>query len=343
MYCRNCGKEIPQDSNYCPKCGTQQIASNENVVDETNEIVNNTDSGLSKRENKSKIGCSSILVIVGLMGLSLLLKPLVKQCTRQQFEQHLKHVEETTGVLGTGSDRASYIIDEIKKEMPFNLPMLGDIERVYYGTGLIIMEFEINDSYNPLELDINNVGKNSETSKDFVMTEIQFMSDNLRKAMEDIANESFSLSFDLQLKSDSRSANIVLGPSEIKEALNREKEEETETMTLLLTAKAEKMFLPIEVDQYTSWIDTYLDRYALTYVYEVDDTNFDFDSIDKEKLRKQMKDLLIHSSNQMRKTIELCLLSARNIGYKYIGTSTKKEFSIYMSPTELLQIEIPNK
>jgi len=78
-------------------------------------------------------------------------------------------------------------------------------------------------------------------------------------------------------------------------------------------------------------------------VYEVDDTNFDFDSIDKEKLRKQMKDLLMHSSYQMRKTIELCLLSARNIGYKYIGTTTKKEFSIYMSPTELLQLEIPIK
>lgn len=343
MYCRKCGNEMPKDSNYCPNCGTPLIAVNESILDEQKEIANNTDSDLQKGNNKSKIGCSSMLVIIGLIGLSLLLKPLVKQCTRQQFEQHRKHIEETTGVLGTGSDRASYIIDEIKKEMPFNLPMLGDIERVYYGTGLIIMEFELNDSYNPLELDINNVGKNSKSSKDFVMTEIQFMSENLRKAMEDIANKSFSLSFDLRLKSNSRSANIILEPSEIKEALNRKREEETETMTLLLTAKAEKIFLPVEVDLYTSWIDISLDRYALTYVYEVDDTNFDFDSIDKEKLRKQMKDLLIHSSNQMRKTIELCLLSARNIGYKYIGTSTKKEFAIYMSPTELLQLEIPNK
>jgi len=143
--------------------------------------------------------------------------------------------------------------------MPFNLPMLGDIERVYYGTGLIIMEFELNDSYNPMELDINNVGRNSKTSKDFVMTEIQFMPDNLRKAMEDIANESFSLSFDLQLKLDSRSSNIVLEPSEIKEALKRENSEETETRTLLLTTKAERLFLPVKVDELTSWVDIYLD------------------------------------------------------------------------------------
>jgi len=115
MYCRKCGNEMPKDSNYCPNCGTPLIAVNESILDEQKEIANNTDSDLQKGNKKSKIGCSSMLVIIGLIGLSLLLKPLVKQCAKQQFQHKLKYTEETTGVLGTGSDRASYIIDEIKR------------------------------------------------------------------------------------------------------------------------------------------------------------------------------------------------------------------------------------
>ena len=115
MYCRKCGNEMPKDSNYCPNCGTPLIAVNESILDEQKEIANNTDSDLQKGNKKSKIGCSSMLVIIGLIGLSLLLKTLVKQCAKQQFQHKLKYTEETTGVLGTGSDRASYIIDEIKR------------------------------------------------------------------------------------------------------------------------------------------------------------------------------------------------------------------------------------
>lgn len=36
MYCKNCGKELPNDSNFCPKCGEKQ---NDNAVDKNVRIL----------------------------------------------------------------------------------------------------------------------------------------------------------------------------------------------------------------------------------------------------------------------------------------------------------------
>lgn len=37
MYCINCGKEIPNDSIFCPHCDTKQ---NRNIEEQINEVKN---------------------------------------------------------------------------------------------------------------------------------------------------------------------------------------------------------------------------------------------------------------------------------------------------------------
>lgn len=59
MYCRNCGKEIQEGSNYCPICGAKQNVSYEN------NNVNNT--------NDNKVLNQKCLIGICLSGISLLI------------------------------------------------------------------------------------------------------------------------------------------------------------------------------------------------------------------------------------------------------------------------------
>lgn len=338
MYCRNCGKEIPNDSNFCPNCGTE-IKANAEVLDNTKESEHNVENGVSKKANKN-VGCSTILVIVGFILLSQFFKPFIKQCSRQQ----IRRTQCPTGVFEAGSDRAERIIDGIKKEMPIKLEVLGTLNRVYYGTGLVIMDFEPDNILVPEGIDDNNVSVNSNASKQFVMAEIQNMPDNVRQLIKEVADESFSLSLEFRIRPSGHNITVTLDPSEILAALKKPNEKDKETMELLLRIKAEKMFLPFKVDPLTSLVDIGLDQYAMTYIYEVDDSNFDITSIDEKKFRQQIaQELLAATSFDKGSTVNLCVTSGRNIGYKFIGTCSKKEWLTFVNPTSALEVKPLNR
>jgi hypothetical protein len=213
MYCRNCGKEIPEDSNFCPNCGTE-TKTNTEVCDDTKGSEHNVENSVSKKANKN-VGCSTIIVIIGFILLSFLFKPFIKQCSRQQ----IRKAQETTGVFGAGSDRAERIIDGIRKEMPIKLEVLGTLNRVYYGTGLVIMDFEPDNISVPKDIDDNNASVNTNASKQFVMAEIQNMPDNLKQLIKDVADEKFSLSVEFRLRPEGQNTTVILEPSEILAAL----------------------------------------------------------------------------------------------------------------------------
>lgn len=245
---------------------------------------------------------------------------------------------DETGILGAGLDRAHYIIDEIDKLSPFSLEMLGEIRKTHFGMGMIIMEFEFSDIQNPLGLDLDYVYKNEDAAKEFIMTEIQGMPEELRKVMSDITKEQFSLSIGLSLTSGSKSANIRLEPHEIENALKRNTDIDKKTMSLMLISKAENMLLPVKVDQLTNWTGSQLSNRSFVYVYEVDDSVIDLNTIDRVKLKEQMISLYAHPQKPMERQIELCINTGRSIGYKYIGTQTNNSFIIELSSSELQRL-----
>lgn len=161
---------------------------------------------------------------------------------------------EETGVYGAGLDRARPIIKELNGLLPLSLEMLGKMKKANYGTGFIIIDFELSDNYNPLGLVLDYVYKNEDKAKEFIMTEIQAMPEKLRNIMNDIAKEDFSLSIEFTLSSGKQSAHVNLEPSEIEDALKRNTTIDSQTMSLMLIAKAENMLLPVKVDDFTNWV-----------------------------------------------------------------------------------------
>lgn len=338
MYCRNCGKEIPSESNFCPNCGTEIIANKEVVVNDIKECEQNTENSIPKKTNKH-LGCSTILVTVGFILLLSLLKPFIKQYSRQQ----IKKSQDATGVLGAGYDRAEHIIDGIKKEMPIKLEVLGTLSHVFYGTGLVIMEFEPDNTMIPMGIDDVNVSINTNASKQFVMAEIQNMPDNLKQLIKEVADERFSLSLGFRFSPNGQNTTVLLEPSDILKAVSGPKERDKETAELMLRIKAGKMFLPFRVDSLTSLVDISLDQYAMTYIYEIDDSQFDITSIDEEKFRHQIAQELFVTASDIGSTANLCMTSGRNIGYKFLGTYSKKEWLTFVNPISALEFKTLNK
>ena len=286
------------------------------------------------RKKSSNNGCLIVFGIILFAFLSIFVKPLFKSYLHYKAQERA----DETGILGAGLDRARYIIDEIDKLSPFSLEMLGEIRKTHFGMGMIIMEFEFSDIQNPLGLDLDYVYKNEDAAKEFIMTEIQGMPEGLRKVMSDIAKEQFSLSIGLSLTSGSKSANIRLEPYEIENALKRNTDMDSKTMSLMLISKAENMLLPVKVDQLTNWTSSQLSNNSFVYVYEVDDSAIDLNTIDRFKLKEQMISIYAHPQKPMERQIELCINTGRSIGYKYIGTQTNTSFTIELSPSELQNV-----
>ena len=286
------------------------------------------------RKKSSNNGCLIVFGIILFAFLSIFVKPLFKSYLHYKAQERA----DETGILGAGLDRARYIIDEIDKLSPFSLEMLGEIRKTHFGMGMIIMEFEFSDIQNPLGLDLDYVYKNEDAAKEFIMTEIQGMPEGLRKVMSDIAKEQFSLSIGLSLTSGSKSANIRLEPHEIENALKRNTDMDSKTMSLMLISKAENMLLPVKVDQLTNWTSSQLSNNSFVYVYEVDDSAIDLNTIDRFKLKEQMISKYAHPQKPMERQIELCINTGRSIGYKYIGTQTNTSFTIELSPSELQNV-----
>ena len=296
------------------------------------EVKPTTNEG--SRKKSSNNGCLIVFGIILFAFLSIFVKPLFKSYMHYKAQERA----DETGILGAGLDRARYIIDEIDKLSPFSLEMLGEIRKTHFGMGMIIMEFEFSDIQNPLGLDLDYVYKNEDAAKEFIMTEIQGMPEELRKVMSDITKEQFSWSIGLSLTSGSKSANIRLEPHEIENALKRNTDIDKKTMSLMLISKAENMLLPVKVDQSTNWTSSQLSNNSFVYVYEVDDSAIDLNTIDRFKLKEQMISIYAHPQKPMERQIELCINTGRSIGYKYIGTQTNTSFTIELSPSELQNV-----
>ena len=55
MYCQKCGKEIPNDSNLCPYCGTS--------------LKNQTENKPPKKKKGCLFGCLGFIIIIILFGV----------------------------------------------------------------------------------------------------------------------------------------------------------------------------------------------------------------------------------------------------------------------------------
>ena len=79
MYCRKCGKDLMEDSEFCPKCGTR-------VENDEAEIKNGTTTTMSTQKNVS-------VVLLLLANLAVVFMPFYKMLGRETYKNNYSFVD----------------------------------------------------------------------------------------------------------------------------------------------------------------------------------------------------------------------------------------------------------
>lgn len=222
MYCKHCRKEIADGSKFCNHCGEKQdiqepvqvesVESSSVCCDEVQHTVEEKQKETTKESQppKKKIGCFTIcLILATIVVTNWFIRPMAKLHMRQR----MNHQVEASGVYGAGLDRAEPIMDKLRKETPSALGFLGELQKVSYGIGTIIMEFKKADYEN---------SPSGNAARQYVIAEIQAMPNSLKKVMREIVEEDFSLSIEIRPYETTTSGYTLvnLSPYELGKALN---------------------------------------------------------------------------------------------------------------------------
>lgn len=117
MYCRNCGNELPDNSNYCPNCGSaQQVDSSSNTPD-NNESSSNTNSVIRRIFVKKIFIGSIVSFLFGAIGLIAIFFP-------SAFDLEKSNIAEFSKEIKTPSDAKTlydFLIKNDKKIVKLEL------------------------------------------------------------------------------------------------------------------------------------------------------------------------------------------------------------------------------
>ena len=87
MYCRNCGKELPDGSHYCPNCGfSQQVTSSSNTSND-NESPSNMNNVINKIFVKKIFIGSVVSFVFGTIGLIAIFFPSVFNLEKSNIDE----------------------------------------------------------------------------------------------------------------------------------------------------------------------------------------------------------------------------------------------------------------
>lgn len=103
-----------------------------------------------------------------------------------------------------------------------------------------------------------------------------------------------------------------------------------------------KAVLPMPLDSVTNMVDVVLDKEYLTYVYNIDEANFDISKLEHEPTFKEtiaygITQQFAGNSSAGELFKKLCL-SGRGLCYRYVGSKTGKNIDIAFTNTQLLQM-----
>ena len=244
------------------------------------------------------------------------------------------------GIFGCGSNRTpenkvvADAMTSLRKELPIELEGLGKVRNIDYENNDVIFRMRIQEdaSYG---LSVTKISNNQELAKEIVSAQIGMMSNQLKDAIQSIAEQSYNLKVEVSGSSSSRDGIINLSSEELKSALANSQNKSADDFSLEMVAMTTRLMLPAQVDQITTWIDTRLTDSTFEYVYRIDDSNIDFSSLDMGMMKREKLTMLSQNMDIMGNKVRNCIATHRSMVYKYVGRTSNQTISIVLTENDL--------
>lgn len=270
-----------------------------------------------KPKNRKVFGLSCCFVLVAIMGILY-----------NQYGNSNPQKEESTG------GKASLTNDYLQSICPFQMAGIGKVRTISINDNVVTLHFFVTEVEDTISIDVSTIKKNEERAIDLAMTEVQGAKEDLREVISLIAQKGMSLCFDI--KGDNGGNGVItLTNQQIKEALDRLPFANDSEFSLHAIANTNRMLLPIQVDAITEWVDVELNKNDYIYVYTIDDSQLNLNSIDLKAWKESMYEKLKENREDLKNIIEGCAYTKRGIIYRYVSKWTKESIGIHIWPEEL--------
>ena len=137
MYCRKCGRELSEDTKFCPKCGTSI-----EVTEKKNEIVKNGDTEKPKLKLGLIVGILVLIALIVCIGLFSKEKTVKEPIKEKTIEKEENKIELSTLDAEIETADEEYNIEEVIKAYEDYLNTVGGYdEDIYYMFYLNFIEW----------------------------------------------------------------------------------------------------------------------------------------------------------------------------------------------------------
>lgn len=217
---------------------------------------------------------------------------------------------------------------------PFRLPCLGKVQRISVNEDNVIFHFFVNEAEDSIWFDADAISRNEEKSIDLAMVEVQGTQDTLREVVKQIAAKEMTLIFDV-IGNKGRYGRITLSTEQIRESLKRMPFLNEYDFRLNAIAKANRLLLPMKVDEITELIDVELTNNDYVYVYRIDDSRLNIHKIDMVVQKEVTYNELKENKMILKNIIEGCNKTNRGIIYRYISKWNRETNGFHIWPEEV--------
>lgn len=223
------------------------------------------------------------------------------------------------------------MVREMNKICPIPMGEWLTIENVTYDNNTVTMTYIVQEGF----LDFDGVRANEEAFRN-----------NMLMGYANNTEQGFNMFFDAIINAkanmcmvykskDGNSYSMQFTYDELK--ANRAGENADPEALLKTMVDNARLQTPQIVDEGLIMTDVTIDAKYYTYVYSCDESNYDIDYM-KENLGMVKEEILngLSENNSIMKSIfELLKSTNRGIAYKYVGSVSGKECTIFIDPSEL--------
>lgn len=233
--------------------------------------------------------------------------------------------------LSAGNGKIKDIVREMKKLCPYQMGEWMRMDDVSYIDGVVAMSYTVGDGI----IDFDAIKANDAAFRDNMLLGYATNSD---EGFNMLVGAIIDADADLKVSFSDGKGNshyILFKADELKSAINNN----VSDPNLMLQSMADNARLqtPQIIDEGIVMTDVYLDENNLVYEYRCDESLYDIDQMNliADELRQSTLSEIVDDP-VISRIAQLLKQTNRKLMYKYIGQTSKKDFSIIISPNEIM-------